>query len=156
MSGDLADVVTPCVMAAAAAYGGAVLTRVKDELANEAVEFGRRMTRRMTRRILGARAEDDSLPGALADAIDDPREAIDDPREAIDDPGDAVDDPGEAVALRDAIRTAPAGAADLAADVRRLTEEAPAVATFGDRSPAVRTNQGIIATGDGNTFSGTR
>jgi hypothetical protein len=141
MSGDLAGLageVTPYVTAAAAAYGGAVLAKVKDEAASITVGFGRRIAQR----IFGVHAEGDELPEVLADVIDDPEY------------------PDNVASLRNAIRKALAGNADLAAHVEQLAEQAreqgAQVMTFGDRSPAVHTNQGIIATGDHTTFLGDR
>ncbi|MQY04620.1 hypothetical protein [Actinomadura macrotermitis] len=146
----LASEVTPYVTAAASAYGGAVLARVQDQVtegtADAAVGFGRRLAQR----IFGTHAEDDEardgqvveaevVPEVLADVIDDP------------------DDQDNQAALRKAIRKALAADAGLAAEVAELLAQAQGagvqVMTFGDRSPAVGTNHGIIATGDDNTFT---
>lgn len=142
----LASEVTPYVTAAASAYGGAVLARVQGQAseatADAAVGFGWRLAQR----IFGARTEDDEggeasevVPEALADVIDDP------------------DDQDNQAALRKAIRKALAADTDLAAEVEQLLTQAQRtgaqVMTFGDRSPATGTNHGVIATGDGNTFT---
>ncbi|MEU6039749.1 hypothetical protein ABZ801_30545 [Actinomadura sp. NPDC047616] len=138
MSGDLAQLageVTLYVTAAATAYGGAVLAQVQDETATAVVGFGRRMAQR----IFGGRADGEEPPEELADVIDDPEDA------------------DNVAALRKAIRKALAADAELAARVARLAEEArdagAQVMTLGDRSPAVHTNHGVIATGDHNGFT---
>jgi hypothetical protein len=138
MSGELVQLageVTPYVTAAAAAYGGAVLAQVQEEAATATVGFGRRMAQR----IFGVRAEGEETPEVMTDVIDNPQDA------------------DNVAALRKAIRKALAADADLAAQVRQLAEEARSagaqVMTFGDRSPAVHTNCGIIATGDHNDFA---
>ncbi|WP_207936472.1 hypothetical protein [Actinomadura sp. KC216] len=134
MSGDLVQLaghVTQYVTAAAGAYGVAVLARTQDHAADATVGFGRRLAQR----IFGVRAEGEEVPEPLAGVIDDP------------------DDPA---ALRRAIGEALAADAELAAQVQQWVQDAHKtkvqVVTVGERSPAVHTNHGIIATGDGNTF----
>jgi hypothetical protein len=74
MSGDavsLAAEMTPYVSAAAAAYGGAVLAKARDEAADATVSLGRRLLQR----VFGSRREDEPLPGPLAVLADDPADA---------------------------------------------------------------------------------
>ncbi|QXJ24058.1 hypothetical protein AGRA3207_005309 [Actinomadura graeca] len=137
MSGDLGQLashVTQHVTTAAGAYGVAVLVRTRDQAAEAMVGLGQRLAQR----ILGARAEGEELPEPLADVIDDP------------------DDSDNQAALREAIHKALAANTELAAQVQQWVRDAQSaggqVSTSGERSPAVQTNQGIIATGDGNTF----
>ncbi|TYC18983.1 hypothetical protein FXF65_03130 [Actinomadura syzygii] len=137
MSGDLvrlAGDVSQYVTTAAGAYGGAVLARTQEQAADATVGFGRRLAQR----IFGVRAEGEEVPEALADVIDDP------------------DDGDNQAALRKAIRKTLVADAELAAQVRGWMSDAPGdgtrVVTTGARSPAVHTNYGVIATGDGNTF----
>ncbi|MFI0480393.1 hypothetical protein [Actinomadura sp. 9N215] len=138
MSGDLVQLaghVTQYVTTAAGAYGVAVLARTQDQAADATVGFGRRLAQR----IFGVRAEGEEVPQPLAGVIDDP------------------DDRDNRAALRRAMRSALAADAELAAQVRQWVQDAHKagvqVMTSGERSPAVHTNHGVIATGDGNTFS---
>jgi hypothetical protein len=105
MGGDIATVaaeVTPAAAAALGAYGVAVLSKAKDDLADATVGAGRRVLQR----IFGRRAEGDELPAVLA--------------EVVENPGDE-DYLG---ALRLAIRKAlQAGDARLLADVREIIGE---------------------------------
>lgn len=134
MSGDLVQLagqVTQYVTTAAGAYGVAVLARTQDQAADATVGFGRRLAQR----IFGVRAEDEGVPEPLADVIDDP------------------DNPA---ALNQAIRKVLGADAELAAQVQQWVEDAHRAGVWvmasGERSPAVHTNHGIIATGDGNAF----
>lgn len=97
----LAADVTPYVTAAAGAYGGAVLTKAKDDAAGATVALGRRLARR----IFGHREPGDEMPEALADVIADPEDA------------------DSHAALRKAIRKALATDEALAADVRTMVTE---------------------------------
>jgi hypothetical protein len=137
MGGDLVQVVneaTPYVVAAASAYGGAVLAKAQDEAATATVGVGRRLVQR----IFGTRDEGEEVPEVLADVITDPEDA---------------DNLG---ALRKAIRKALAADEELATQVREIVRDAQGagvhVIASGERSAAAHTNKGIIATGDGNTF----
>ncbi|WP_207945346.1 hypothetical protein [Actinomadura sp. 7K534] len=137
MSGDivrLAADATPYVVAAASAYGGTVLAHTQEQAATATIGFGRRLAQR----IFGARAEDEEVPEALADVI-----------------GDSADTDNQA-ALRKAIRKALADDEKLEADVARLIKEAREtgiqVTATGERSVAVHTNHGTIATGDRNNL----
>lgn len=94
----LAADVTPYVTAAAGAYGGAVLTKAKDEAAGATVALGRRLARR----IFGAHEPSDEMPEALADVIADP------------------EDPDNQAALRKAIRKALTDDEALATEVRAM------------------------------------
>jgi ABC-type glycerol-3-phosphate transport system substrate-binding protein len=53
---------------AAAAYGGAVLAKVRDDAADATVGLGRRLLQR----IFGTRNVDEPLPGPVADVVADP------------------------------------------------------------------------------------
>jgi hypothetical protein len=62
MGGDVASLaaeMTPYMSAAVAAYGGAVLARVRDDAADATVGLGRRLLHR----VFGSRAEGEPLPG---------------------------------------------------------------------------------------------
>jgi hypothetical protein len=135
MTGDSAQLVNdaaPYVVSALSAYGGAVLAKTKEEAANATVGTGRRLTRR----IFGTRREGDPVPKVLADVIQDPS------------------DPDYLGALRVAMRDALAADHGLADQVRAILKTAvgTTVTASGERSVAVATNSGIIATGDGNMF----
>jgi dienelactone hydrolase len=108
MGGDVASLaaeMTPYVSAAVGAYGGAVLTRVRDEAADATVGLGRRLLQR----IFGSRGETEPLPGPLADLIADPAD------------DDAV------AAVRLAVRKALAADPVLEAEVRSMIAAAPGV-----------------------------
>lgn len=65
MAGEVAALVadaTPYVTAAVGAYGGAVLSKVRDDAADATVGVGRRLLQR----VFGRRAEDEPLPAPLA------------------------------------------------------------------------------------------
>jgi hypothetical protein len=64
----LAAETTPYVSAAVAAYGGAVLARVRDEAADTTVGLGRRLLQR----VFGSRGAKEPLPGPLADLAANP------------------------------------------------------------------------------------
>ena len=64
----LAAETTPYVSAAMAAYGGAVLARVRDEAADTTVGLGRRLLQR----VFGFRDEKEPLPDPLADLAANP------------------------------------------------------------------------------------
>lgn len=64
----VAGEVTPWVVSAAGAYGGAVLARTQEEAAEATVGWGRRIALR----VFGARGDGDPIPQELADVIDDP------------------------------------------------------------------------------------
>ncbi|MFI0372853.1 hypothetical protein ACH35V_33750 [Actinomadura sp. 1N219] len=136
MSGDLVQLagdVTYYVTAAAGACGGALLARTQDQATDATVRLGQRFAQR----IFGVRAEGEEVPEPLADVIDDP------------------DDGDSQAALRKAVRKVLAADAELAAQVQQWVQDAyktGVVMTSGMRSPAVHTNHGIIAVGDGNTF----
>ncbi|MET9682180.1 hypothetical protein [Streptomyces coeruleorubidus] len=118
MSGDVVQVVgeiTPCITAAAGAYGVAVLVRTQDEAASATVALGRRLAQR----IFGSRADGEELPEALADVVEEP------------------DDPDTTAALRKAIRKALLVDEELASDVRALLGRAPAATCTGDGSQVV-------------------
>lgn len=133
MTGDLAQVVNeaaPFVVAAAGAYGGAVLEKARQEAADATVGVGRRLAQR----IFGERGKGEPVPEALADVIDDPADA---------------DNVG---ALRKAIRKALAADKELAAQVAAMVSEAQAagvrITASGERSVAAQTISGVVATGD--------
>ena len=132
MSGDVATMaadVMPYVTAAASAYGGAVLAKVRDDTADATVSFGRRILQR----VFGRRAEGEPLPEPLADFVADPADE------------DAV------AALRLAVRKAlAAGDDDLRTEIAQLLAAAPVTITAsGDRSVAAQHVTGsVIVTGD--------
>jgi hypothetical protein len=101
----LAGEMTPYVSAAVAAYGGAVLARVRDEAADTTVGLGRRLLQR----IFGFRGVKEPLPGPLADLAADPGD--DDALAAV------------RLALRKRLAADPA----LAADVRSMLATAGGV-----------------------------
>jgi hypothetical protein len=71
MSGDLvslAQEVSPYVMAAVSAYGGAVLARANEEAADATVGWGRTLLQR----IFGVTSEGDEVPEAVAELAADP------------------------------------------------------------------------------------
>lgn len=136
MSGDLVQVVNeaaPYVVAAAGAYGSAVLAKVEQEAADATVGVGRRLAQK----IFGVRDKDEPVPEALADVIEDP--------------GDA-DNLG---ALRKAIRKALAADEELAVRVAAMVNEARAagvrITASGERSVAADTISGVVVTGDDAT-----
>ena len=95
-----ADVV-PYATAAGAAYGGAVLTKVRDDAAEGTVDLGRRLLQK----IFGKRAPGEGLPEVLADAVAEPEDA------------------DNVAALRKAIRKALEADEALASDVRTILAE---------------------------------
>ena len=64
----LAAEVVPFASSAAAAYGGAVLARVREDAADSTVELGRRLLQR----IFGTRSEHEPIPEPVADVVADP------------------------------------------------------------------------------------
>jgi len=108
MSGDvlsLAAEMTPYMSAAVVAYGGAVLTRARDEAADATVGLGRRLLQR----VFGVRQEGEPLPSALADLAASP------------------EDEDVLAALRLAIRKAMSADQTLEADLRSMLGSAPGV-----------------------------
>jgi hypothetical protein len=101
----LAAEMTRYVSAAVAAYGGAVLVRVRDEAADTTVGLGRRLLQR----VFGSRGATEPLPGPLADLAADPGD------------GDAL------AAVRLALRKTLAADPVLAADVRSMLVSAGGV-----------------------------
>jgi hypothetical protein len=74
MAGEIATLVsdaTPYITAAAGAYGGAVLAKVRDDTANATVGLGRRLLQR----VFGHGVEDTALPAPLAALAADPDDA---------------------------------------------------------------------------------
>lgn len=105
MSGEVATLtaeVVPFASAAAAAYGGAVLARVRDDAADATVGLGRRLLQR----IFGTRGQDEPLPGPVADVVADPA------------------DEDAAAALRLAVRKALAADTELQDEVRHMLAQA--------------------------------
>jgi hypothetical protein len=98
----LAAEVVPYASAAAAAYGGAVLAKVRDDAADATVGLGRRLLQR----IFGTRGDGEPLPGPVADVVADPADE------------DAV------AALRLAVRKALAADAGLQGEVRDMLGQA--------------------------------
>lgn len=102
----LAAEMTPYVSAAVAAYGGAVLVRVRDEAADTTVGLGRRLLQR----VFASHGATEPLPGPLADLAANP-----------DDDDDAL------AAVRLALRKTLAADPVLAADVRLMLASAGGV-----------------------------
>ena len=74
MAGEAATLVaeaTPYVTAAAGAYGGAVLAKVRDDAADATVGLGRRLLQR----VFGHHGEDQPLPDPLAELVASPDDA---------------------------------------------------------------------------------
>lgn len=67
----LASEVTPYAAAALGAYGAAVLTKVRDELADATIGAGRRVLQR----IFGRREDGEELPAVVAEVIENPGDA---------------------------------------------------------------------------------
>jgi len=100
-AGEIATLVTdttPYLSAALAAYGTAVLSKVRDDAADVTVGVGRRLLQR----VFGRRNDGDSLPVALAEVVD------------------APDDADALAALRLAIRRELEADAEMLADVRQI------------------------------------
>jgi hypothetical protein len=120
MAGDIATIaaeLTPAAAAALSAYGTAVLTKAKDDLADATVGAGRRALQR----IFGRRPESGGLPAVLA--------------EVVENPGDE----DYLSALRLAIRkTLQAGDAELLADIRDIIAAAQPDATVAQTITAGR------------------
>jgi hypothetical protein len=136
VSGELAALaaeVMPYASAAVAAYGGAVLSKARDEAADATVSLGRRLLAR----IFGSRRAGEPLPEPLADVVADPADA------------DA------AAALRLAVRKALAADPRLEADVRAMVAQAGvSVTASGERSIAAQVISGIAVTGDDAVITG--
>jgi hypothetical protein len=108
MSGDIAVLAaeaTPYLSAAVAAYGGAVLGRVRDDAADATVSLGRRLLQRA----FGTRQQGDPLPAPLDDLVAAPQDQ------------DAL------AAVRLAFRKALAADPALETEVRSMMATAPAV-----------------------------
>lgn len=127
----LAADVVPYVSAAAAAYGGAVLAKVRDDAADATVGLGRRLVQR----IFGVRDEGEPVPAAVADVVADPADE------------DAL------AALRLAVRKALAADAGLYGEVREMLAQA-GVSGAGDVSNTISggTFRGPVM--QGRDFSG--
>jgi hypothetical protein len=127
----LAAQITPYMSAAAAAYGGAVLAKVRDDAADATVGLGRRLLQR----IFGTRKDSDPLPEPLADVLTDPSDV------------DAI------VALRLAVRKALAADSELRADVQgMLAAGGVSIVAQGERSIAAQ-HIGVAVTGDNATIT---
>lgn len=131
MSGELtamAAEASPYVTAAASAYGGAVLAKVRDDAADATAGLGRRLLQR----VFGTRHQGEPLPEPLASLTVNPT------------------DPDAAAAVRRAIRTALEADAGLQADVAAmLAPRGVTVTARGERAIAAQTITGSIAvTGD--------
>ena len=124
----LAAEVVPYASAAAAAYGGAVLAKVRDDAADATVGLGRRLLQR----IFGTRTDGElePLPGPVADVVADPADE------------DAL------AALRLAVRKALAADAGLQDQVREMLVQG-GVSISGDVANTVSggTQQGPVLQG---------
>jgi hypothetical protein len=135
MDTDLVGAVVPYVTAAVAAYGTAVVDRVRDAAADATADAtvgaGRRLLRRMLRLDQPTRAADQAVSAAVADLAQQPEDA------------DRV------AALRVQLRKALAADPGLAADLAALLPTGTTFTASGARSVAVQNNSGIVQTGDG-------
>jgi len=123
----LAGQAVPYMAAATAAYGGAVLAKVRDDAADATVGLGRRLLQR----VFGTRGERQELPEPVQNLILYPGD------------DDAL------AALRLAVRRVLGADPALAADVQALLSGAAVTVTaFGERSIAAQTISGVAATGD--------
>jgi hypothetical protein len=123
----LAAEVVPYASAAAAAYGGAVLAKVRDDAADAAVGLGRRLLQR----IFGTRGHGEPLPEPVADVVADPADE------------DAV------AALRLAVRKALAADQGMQGEVRDMLAQAGvSITASGERSIAAQDISGVAVTGD--------
>jgi hypothetical protein len=129
MDGDAASLavqMTPYMSAAAAAFGGAVLAKVRDDAVDATVGLGRRLLQR----VFGTRMQGEPVPEPLADVL------------AYPDDDDAV------AALRIAVRKALDADPQLQADVHSMLAAAGVtVNASGDRSIAAQ-QIGVAVTGD--------
>ncbi|NJP96725.1 hypothetical protein HCN51_46120 [Nonomuraea sp. FMUSA5-5] len=119
----------PYASAAIAAYGSAVLTKAQDVAADETIGMGQRLLQRIWQRP-ESQAE---LESAVADRVQ------------------APDDDDSLAALRLQIKKALAADPALAMELADMLGSATASMTvnaIGERAVAVRTNTGIIQTGD--------
>jgi hypothetical protein len=131
---DLAARVVPYVVAAAGAYGMAVIERVRDDAADATVGATAGWGRRLLARILGRRESAAEVEAAVHDLVHDPEDA------------DRV------AAVRLQVRKALQADPQLAAAMSAMLQTAGAsVAASGPRSVAVQDNSGIIQTGDGSS-----
>jgi len=114
----------PYATAAAAAYGGAVLSKARDEAAEATVGLGQRMLQR----VFGRRREDEPLLGPLAALAASPHDE------------DALE------AVRRAIRNAVAADPVLEADLRSMLASAPGVVmhAHADRDPVTAGRDQVI------------
>lgn len=125
----LAGQAVPYMTAAAGAYGGTVLAKVRDDAADATVGLGRRLLQRVFGTCSG--------PGDLPEPVRIPAES----------PGDS-----DAVAsLRLAVRRALTADGRLAADVETMLAGARVTAS-GERSIAAQVISGIAVTGDNATI----
>jgi hypothetical protein len=125
----LAAAAAPHVLAAIAAYGAAVASRVEDASASATVKLGGRLLRRVMDREGSARAV----------------------QQAVGEVAELPEDEDRVAVLRAELRRALQADTELATDVARLLSEAGvAVSASGPRSVAVRDNSGIVQTGDGS------
>ena len=135
LSGEVATLaaeVVPYASTAAAAYGGAVLAKVRDDAADATVGLGRRLLQR----IFGTRRQDEPLPEPVADMVADPG------------------DEDAAAALRLAVRKALAADPALQAEVREMLAQAGvSITASGERSIAARDISGVAVTGDDATIT---
>src|SRR5690348_4821042 len=134
MSGDvalLAGQMVPYMTAAAAAYGGAVLVKARDDAADATVSLGRGLLQR----VFGTKKEHQELPEPVQNLVSYPQD-----RDAL-------------AALRLAVRKALAADAAMAAEIQTLlTEAGVSVTASGERSIAAQVISGTAATGDNVTI----
>ncbi|MEV4532541.1 hypothetical protein AB0J82_01765 [Asanoa sp. NPDC049518] len=136
MDADLATTVVPYLTAAAAAYGTAVLDRVRDSAADATADASVGLGRRLLSRILGRQESADAVSEAVQDIVADPA------------------DPDRVSALRLQIRKALVADPQLASDVAHLVARSGvAINATGEGAVAVQHNSGIVQTGRGSHAS---
>ena len=128
---DIAAQVVPYIVAAAGAYGTAVVQRVQDSAADSTADATVGLGRRVLRRILRREQTDTAMAAAVEDLADDPT------------------DVDRVAAIRVQLRKALAADPDLAAEIAGMLRQAgPNLIASGNRSAAVGHNTGIVQTGD--------
>jgi hypothetical protein len=130
---ELAGQVVPYLVAAAGAYGAAVVDRVRDTAVDATADATVGTGRRLLRRILDRHESAGQVGDAVQDLAVNP------------------DDPDRVAALRLQVRKVLAADPELAGEVAQMLQQAGvSVKAAGDRAVAVLQNPGIIQTGQNN------
>jgi hypothetical protein len=135
----LADQLMPYLGAAIGAYGAAVVAKTQDTIADETVNMGRRLLRRIIKR------EQSHAP--IHTAITDLAHAQKD--------ANAADTDDAMAALRLQVKKALAADPALAAELTRMlaTATAPSgIIAMGERVAVIGTNTGVVQQGDNSTI----